>query len=137
MATDALAGFHVELAQRRNHILGLGALPGTRLTGAIWLAAGLLLMWIAGMILGAVGMVQAQDIPERKAIQQGRIANGVKNGSLTPHETGNLERKEAKINRETRRDRRQNGGNLTNDQKAHIQHQQNKVSKDIYRDKHN
>ena len=34
------------------HILGLGALPGTRLTGAIWLAAGLLLMWIAGMILG-------------------------------------------------------------------------------------
>jgi hypothetical protein len=34
------------------HILGLGALPGTRLTGAIWLAAGLLLMWVAGMILG-------------------------------------------------------------------------------------
>ena len=97
----------------------------------------LLRLTLTGMILGAVGMVQAQDIPERKAIQQGRIANGVKNGSLTPHETGNLERKEAKINRETRRDRRQNGGNLTNDQKAHIQHQQNKVSKDIYRDKHN
>jgi hypothetical protein len=97
----------------------------------------LLRLTLTGMMLGAVGMVQAQDIPQRKAIQQGRIANGVKNGSLTPHETGNLEHKEAKINKETRQDRRQNGGNLTNDQKAHIQHQQNKVSKDIYRDKHN
>ena len=97
----------------------------------------LLRLTLTGMIVGALGMVQAQDIPQRKAIQQGRIANGVKNGSLTPHETQNLEHKEAKINKETRQDRRQNGGNLTNDQKAHIQHQQNKVSKDIYRDKHN
>src|ERR1700733_13358649 len=97
----------------------------------------LLRLTLTGMIVGAVGMVQAQDIPQRKAIQQGRIANGVKNGSLTPHETENLEHKEAKINKETRQDRRQNGGNLTNDQKAHVQHQQNKVSKDIYRDKHN
>ena len=97
----------------------------------------LLRLTLTGMMIGAVGMMQAQDIPQRKAIQQGRIANGVKNGSLSPHETANLEHKEAKINKETRQDRRQNGGNLTNDQKAHIQHQQNKVSKDIYRDKHN
>ena len=97
----------------------------------------LLRLTLTGMMVGAVGMMQAQDIPQRKAIQQGRIANGVKNGSLSPHETANLEHKEAKINKETRQDRRQNGGNLTNDQKAHIQHQQNKVSKDIYRDKHN
>ena len=78
-----------------------------------------------------------QEIKQRKENQQDRIANGVKNGSLTPHETANLERKEAAVNRETRRDRRQNGGNLTNKEKAQVNRQQNKLSRNIYRDKHN
>ena len=37
----------------------------------------------------------AQEIQQRKENQQDRIANGVANGSLTPHETANLEHKEA------------------------------------------
>jgi hypothetical protein len=92
---------------------------------------------MAGIMTVVTGMARAQDIPQRKAIQQSRIANGVKNGSLSPHETGKLEGKEAAINRETRRDRAQNGGPLTAHQKAKINRQQNRVSKDIYRDKHN
>jgi hypothetical protein len=79
----------------------------------------------------------AQEIQQRKENQQDRIANGVANGSLTPHETANLENKESALNRETRRDRRQNGGNLTNNQKARINRQQNRLSGNIYRDKHN
>ena len=63
------------------------------------------------MMMTAAGVVQAQEIQQRKENQQDRIANGVANGSLTPHETANLENKEAALNRETRRDRRQNGGN--------------------------
>jgi hypothetical protein len=90
-----------------------------------------------GILIGAASLAVAQDVPQRKENQQDRIANGVANGSLTPHETGKLEHKEAKINRETRHDRAQNGGNLTNKEKAKVNHQQNKVSKDIYRDKHN
>jgi len=90
-----------------------------------------------GMMMSAAGDVQAQEIQERKENQQDRIANGVANGSLTPHETANLENKEAALNRETRRDRRQNGGNLTNKEKAQINRQQNRLSKNIYRDKHN
>ncbi len=82
-------------------------------------------------------MLSAQEIQERKENQQDRIANGVANGSLTPHETANLENKEAGLNRETRRDRRQNGGNLTNKEKTKINRQQNKLSRNIYRDKHN
>ena len=62
---------------------------------------------------------------------------GVANGSLTPHETANLEHKEAGLNHEIRRDRRQNGGNLTNKEKAQINRQQNRLSRNIYRDKHN
>jgi hypothetical protein len=90
---------------------------------------------VTGMMLSAVAW--AQEIQERKENQQDRIANGVANGSLTPHETANLERKESALNRETRRDRRQNGGNLTNKEKARINRQQNRLSRNIYRDKHN
>jgi broad specificity phosphatase PhoE len=92
---------------------------------------------VTGMMLTAAGMAQADDIQQRKENQQQRIGNGVKNGSLTPHETANLERKESALNRETRRDRRQNGGNLTNKEKAQINRQQNRLSKNIYHDKHN
>jgi hypothetical protein len=38
---------------------------------------------------------------------------------------------------EIRRDRIQNGGNLTNNEKAHVNRQQNRLSRNIYRDKHN
>jgi len=97
----------------------------------------LLTLTMTGILLGATGLAQAQDIPERKAIQQDRIGNGVKNGSLTPNETKHLESREAGINRQTRRDRRQNGGNLTNKEKAQVNRRQNRVSRSIYRDKHN
>jgi hypothetical protein len=90
-----------------------------------------------GVLMAAASTVNAQEIKHRKGIQQHRIAHGVANGSLTPHETVNLERKESALNRETRRDRRQNGGNLTNRQKVRINHQQNRLSRNIYRDKHN
>jgi hypothetical protein len=91
---------------------------------------------LTGTFIGAT-LGQAQEIQERKENQQDRIANGVANGSLTPHETANLEHKEAGLNKEIRHDRRQNGGNLTNKEKAKVNRQQNKLSKNIYRDKHN
>jgi hypothetical protein len=91
----------------------------------------------AGIMLTVTSIAVAQDIPQRKENQQGRIANGVANGSLTPRETGHLEGKEGAINRETRRDRAQNGGHLTGKERAKVNHQQNRVSRDIYRDKHN
>lgn len=93
-------------------------------------------MFVTFLVTGMM-VISAQEIHQRKENQQDRIANGVANGSLTPHETANLERKEGALNRETRRDRRQNGGNLTNKEKARINHQQNKLSRNIYRDKHN
>ncbi len=92
---------------------------------------------VTGMMIGAASAVRAQEIQQRKENQQDRIANGVANGSLTPHETANLEHKEAGLNHEIRHDRRQNGGNLTNKEKAQVNRQQNRLSRNIYRDKHN
>ena len=96
----------------------------------------LLTLILTGTVIAGVGFAQETEIGQRKEKQQERIANGVANGSLTPHETSKLERKEAKINRETRRDRAANGGYLTPHEKAKINRQQNKVSRDIHREKH-
>jgi hypothetical protein len=96
----------------------------------------LLTLAVTGMMMTSAVM-QAQEIQQRKENQQDRIANGVANGSLTPHETSNLEHKEAGLNHEIRHDRRQNGGNLTNKEKAQVNRQQNQLSRNIYRDKHN
>ena len=92
---------------------------------------------VTGMMTSAIAQAQDGEIQQRKENQQDRIANGVGNGSLTPHETANLEHKEAGLNHEIRHDRKQNGGNLTNKEKAQVNRQQNKLSRNIYRDKHN
>ena len=88
----------------------------------------------AGLMITGLG---AQEIQKRKENQQDRIAQGVKSGELTAGETANLERKEARLNREIRRDRAQNGGTLTPKERRKINRQQNRLSRQIYRDKHN
>lgn len=75
-------------------------------------------------------------IGQRKENQQQRIGQGIKSGELTAGEAARLEAKEARLNRETRRMRAQNGGPLTPEQKARVNRQQNRVSKQIYRQKH-
>ena len=79
----------------------------------------------------------AQEIQNRKADQQGRVANGVASGQLTARETGHIEHQEAGINREERAMRAQNNGHLTHQDRRVINHQQNQESRRIYRDKHN
>jgi hypothetical protein len=92
---------------------------------------------VSVMILAGLAFAQQGKIADRRENQQDRIANGVKNGSLTPHETANLENKESRLNKEIRSDRKANGGDLTNNEKKQVNNQQNKLSSDIYRDKHN
>ena len=88
------------------------------------------------MVLGTTTAAFGGEIANRKVRQQGRIANGVKNGTMTAHETAKVEHQEANLNREIRTDRAANGGNLTNNEKAQINHQQNHLSREIYADKH-
>ena len=94
-------------------------------------------MLIGALLTGTATMAFADErIKDRKQNQQKRIAQGVKSGQLTPHETARIENNESKINREVRRDRKANGGNLTNKEKAQVNRQQNRVSKEIYTQKH-
>lgn len=81
--------------------------------------------------------VTGQTIQQRKADQQGRIAQGVRSGQLTAHETANLERREASVNREEHAMRRADDGHLTAQDKAALSARQNHLSRSIYKDKHN
>jgi hypothetical protein len=76
------------------------------------------------------------NIHQRKVDQQDRIANGVKNGKLTPGQTARLEHQEAGINREERGMRAQDNGHLTKADRQVIHARQNQESRRIYRDKH-
>jgi hypothetical protein len=74
---------------------------------------------------------------QRKANQQARIAQGVKSGQLTAHETANLETREGSVNKEEHAMRAADNGKLTAADRTAINNRQNKISNSIYKDKHN
>ncbi|MGC2402540.1 MAG: hypothetical protein WA510_22295 [Acidobacteriaceae bacterium] len=76
------------------------------------------------------------NINQRKAAQQQRIGNGVKNGKLTAGQTAHLEHRESSINHEEHAMRAQDNGHLTKQDRTTIHQQQNQASRKIYQDKH-
>ncbi len=88
---------------------------------------------------GAVdpGHPRVNQVNRREGRQQRRIANGVKNGSLSPKETAHLERREAGVQRQEQRDMAKHNGHLTKAEQRQLNRRQNRISRSIYRDKHN
>jgi hypothetical protein len=96
----------------------------------------------ASLVLTLAAMAQAVAPPpgtagQRRANQQARIAQGVKSGQLTAHETGNLEHREASVNHEERNMRAADNGKLTAADRTALNNRQNHISNSIYKDKHN
>jgi hypothetical protein len=79
----------------------------------------------------------AQEVKDREANQQGRIANGVATGQLTAGETAHLENREARINATRKADLAANGGHLTAAEHRSLNHREDRLSHKIYQDKHN
>lgn len=77
------------------------------------------------------------EVGQRRENQQDRIANGIRNGSMTAGEVARTENREQGINQQIRADRQANGGRLTGQEKTQINHRQNGASRQIYRQKHN
>jgi hypothetical protein len=88
---------------------------------------------------GAVdpGHPRVNQVNGRETHQQDRIANGVKNGSLSPKETANLEKREANVQSREQKDMAEHNGHLTKAEQKGINRQQNRISKSVYKDKHN
>ena len=82
------------------------------------------------------GRPRVNQVNGRETNQQNRIANGVKNGSLSPKQTSNLENREASVQNREKKDMAAHNGHLTKAEQNGINRQQNRISKSIYKDKH-
>ena len=60
------------------------------------------------------------EVGQRRENQQDRIANGIKNGSMTAGEAARTENREQRINRSVAADRAANGGKLTAQERRNI-----------------
>lgn len=74
-------------------------------------------------------------IKRRQNRQQVRIGEGIEKGQLTAREAARLERREARLNRQIARDRR-DGGGLSKHERRGIERRQDRLSRGIYRQKH-
>lgn len=83
------------------------------------------------------GHPRVNQVNRREGRQQKRIANGINNGSLTPKEASHLEKREASIQNQERRDMAKHNGHLTKAEQNQLNRRQNRTSRAIYRDKHN
>ena len=82
------------------------------------------------------GHPRVNQVNGRETNQQNRIASGVKNGSLSPKQTSNLEHREANVQSRKKKDMAAHNGHLTKAEQNGINRQQNRISKSIYKDKH-
>lgn len=90
---------------------------------------------LVAVALPAAAQTSTPRIDQREANQQARIQQGVQSGQLTPRETANLERGQAKV--ETLEAKAKADGKVTAKERARITRVQDKQSRKIYRKKHN
>src|SRR6202142_3223685 len=83
------------------------------------------------------GHPRVNEVNQREENQQKRIANGINNGSLNAHETANLERREASVQKQEQADMAKHNGHLTKAEQNQLNRRQNRISHSIYKDKHN
>lgn len=82
------------------------------------------------------GHPRVNQINRRETNQQNRIANGIKNGKLTPGQAARLERGEQRLQNNEKKDMAKDNGHLTKQDQRQLNREANHMSKRIYKDKH-
>ena len=95
-------------------------------------AAALLTLTLAG---STSADARTPRVDRRQACQHGRIQQGVRTGSLTPHEAMRLRRGQAKVSRMEWRAKAD--GRITRAERVHLQRMQDFQSQRIWMLKHN
>ncbi|MEH2408056.1 hypothetical protein [Nostoc sp.] len=80
-------------------------------------------------------VASAQEVYHREVNQQHRIAHGVENGSINKREYRSLERREASLNADRRRDLRD--GRLNRRERQQLNRRENTISRSIHHYEHN
>ena len=81
------------------------------------------------------GHPRVNQVNRREERQQQRIANGVKNGTLTPRQTAHLENREARLQNREKADMAKHNGRLTKQEQRNLNRRENRISRSIARDK--
>jgi hypothetical protein len=79
---------------------------------------------------------RVNEVNQREQNQQDRIANGVKNGTMTPGQAAHVEKQEQHIENQEKADMAAHNGHLTKREQRQLNKEQNRTSKEIYKDKH-
>ena len=82
------------------------------------------------------GHPRVNEVNGREQNQQDSIANGEKNGTLTPGQAAHLENREQHIDNQEKADMAAHNGHLTKNEQRQLNREQNRTSRQIYRDKH-
>jgi hypothetical protein len=82
------------------------------------------------------GHPRVNEVNGREQNQQDRIANGEKNGTLTPGQAAHLENREQHIENQEKADMAAHNGHLTKSEQRQLNREQNRTSRQIYKDKH-
>lgn len=82
------------------------------------------------------GHPRVNEVNTREQNQQDRIANGVRNGTMTPGQAAHVERQEQHIENQEKRDMAAHNGHLTKNEQRQLNREQNHTSREIHRDKH-
>jgi len=89
--------------------------------------------------------VRAQEVPDHPRVnevnqrldnQQGRIDQGLKNGTMTGKQAAHDEQHDANIAKRESVDEAKHNGHLTKGEQNRLNHSENKNSRSIYRQKH-
>ena len=81
------------------------------------------------------GHPRVNQVNQREENQQDRIANGIKNGKLTPGQAARLERGEQRLEHNEKKDMAADGGHLTKQDQRQLNREANHMSKRIAHDK--
>jgi len=93
-------------------------------------------------LMGGIASAQTpyphpHGINQRLRDQNARIEQGNDSGQLTRREDRHLDRRDDRVQRQERRDRRTDNGHLTADERRHLNGELNRDSHAIYQGKHN
>jgi hypothetical protein len=81
--------------------------------------------------------IAPNEVDNREANQQQRVANGLRSGQETSGEAARANNRQANLDQRVHNDRVANGGALTKQQHRQINRQQNRNSRQVYNQKHN
>jgi hypothetical protein len=82
------------------------------------------------------GHPRVNEVNHREQNQQNRIANGEKSGKLSAGQAANLEKREAGLENQEKKDMSEHNGHLTKAEQRGLNQRENRISHSIYKDKH-